>query len=117
MKKLDNRTEKIYFKDAEILEDQWNFLTVEIAKYIEGGDAVVAEQFRYPPFPPVLIISSLTHKLVYRLLNYLETQLKGPGVKTASEMTKWYTKLLENVRLRHRKLLRFSRYAGPLGQS
>jgi len=46
MKKLDNRTEKIYFKDAEILEDQWNFLTVEIAKYIEGGDAVVAEQFR-----------------------------------------------------------------------
>jgi len=54
MKKLDNRTEKIYFKDAEILEDQWNFLTVEIAKYIEGGDAVVAEQFRYCPYSNVL---------------------------------------------------------------
>jgi len=54
MKKLDNRTEKIYFKDAEILEDQWNFLTVEIAKYIEGGDAVVAEQFRYYPHSNVL---------------------------------------------------------------
>lgn len=46
---------------------------------------------------------------MFRLLNYLETQLKGPSVKTAAEMTKWYTKLLENVRLRHRKLLRFSR--------
>lgn len=57
MKKLDNRTEKIYFKDAEILEDQWNFLTVEIAKYIEGGDAVVAEQFRYYPPSNVLIPS------------------------------------------------------------
>src|SRR5947207_9296083 len=54
--------------------------------------------------------SSLTHKLVHRLLNYLETQLKGPNFRTASEMTKWYTKLLENVRLRHRKLLRFFRY-------
>jgi hypothetical protein len=49
-KKLDNRTEKVYFKDAEILEEQWNFLSVEIAMYIEGGDAVVAEQFRYFPF-------------------------------------------------------------------
>jgi len=48
-KKLDNRTEKIYFKDAEILEDQWNFLTLEIANYVEGGDAVVAEQFRWNP--------------------------------------------------------------------
>jgi mitogen-activated protein kinase kinase kinase len=42
-------------------------------------------------------------------LNYLETQLKGPSLKTTSEMTRWYTKLLENVRLRNRKLLRFSR--------
>jgi hypothetical protein len=46
-KKLDNRTEKILFKDAEILEEQWNFLSVDIAMYVEGGDAVVAEQFRY----------------------------------------------------------------------
>jgi mitogen-activated protein kinase kinase kinase len=61
--------------------------------------------------------SSLTHKLVYRLLNYLETQLKGPSVKTAAEVTKWYTKLLENVRLRHRKLLRFSRYICRRSQS
>ena len=57
MKKLDNRSEKIYFKDAEILEDQWNFLTVEIAKYIEGGDAVVAEQFRYYPHSNALTLS------------------------------------------------------------
>jgi len=55
-KKLDNRTEKVYFKDAEILEDQWDFLTLEIAKYIEGGDAVVAEQFRYLNLFALLII-------------------------------------------------------------
>ena len=55
-KKLDNRTEKVYFKDAEILEDQWDFLTLDIAKYIEGGDAVVAEQFTYLGLFTLLIV-------------------------------------------------------------
>jgi hypothetical protein len=46
-KKLDNRNEKIFFKDAEILEEQWNMLSLDISRYVEGGDAVLAEQFRY----------------------------------------------------------------------
>jgi mitogen-activated protein kinase kinase kinase len=54
MRKLDNRTEKVYFKDAEILEHQWDFLNVNITKYIEGGDAVLAEQFRFPACPTLI---------------------------------------------------------------
>lgn len=34
------------FKEAEILETEWNFVNI-IGRYIEGGDIEIAEQFRY----------------------------------------------------------------------
>jgi mitogen-activated protein kinase kinase kinase len=34
------------FKEAEILETEWNFSN-EIGRYIEGGDIEVAEHFRF----------------------------------------------------------------------
>lgn len=39
------------FKEAEILETEWNFVNM-IGRYIEGGDIEIAEQFRYA-FPPL----------------------------------------------------------------
>lgn len=39
------------FKEAEILETEWNFVNM-IGRYIEGGDIEIAEQFRYA-FPPI----------------------------------------------------------------
>ncbi|BFZ60124.1 Suppressor of Sensor Kinase (SLN1) [Saitoella coloradoensis] len=95
--KLGSGSKSVYFKEAEILEAEWDYLN-DICRYIEGGDLQVAEQF-----------SSLTNKLLNRVMNYFETQLKGPSVQTGTEMTRWYSKLLENVRLRHRKLLRFAK--------
>ncbi len=56
-----------------------------------------------------LMYSALTNRLLNRVLNYFQSQLCGPKTKTSIEMQKWYTTLLENVRLRHRKLLRFSK--------
>lgn len=38
------------FKEAEILETEWNFSN-NIGQYIEGGDVKVAEQFRYARSP------------------------------------------------------------------
>ena len=43
--------------------------------------------------------------------------MEGPDIRTSTEVTRWYTKLMENVRLRHRKLLRFSRILGSRFQN
>ncbi|ORY75407.1 hypothetical protein BCR37DRAFT_352181 [Protomyces lactucae-debilis] len=95
--KLGSSANGSHFKEAEILEDQYAFLD-RIAKFVEGGNIHVAEQF-----------SALTNKLIGRVLGEFKSQLAGPKSKTASEMRKHYSALLENTRLRHRKLLRFSK--------
>jgi mitogen-activated protein kinase kinase kinase len=95
--KLGSNARGSHFKEAEILEDQYIFLD-RIAKFVEGGNIHVAEQF-----------SALTNKLIGRVLGDFKAQLADPKVKTASEMRKHYSALLENTRLRHRKLLRFSK--------
>ena len=86
-----------HFKEAEILEHEYEFLD-HVCQYVEGGEVQVAEQF-----------TALTYKLMHRILQSFDAGLVGPKTKTAAEMQKHYTQLLENTRLRHRKLLRFSK--------
>ncbi|CCG82258.1 MAP kinase kinase kinase wis4 [Taphrina deformans PYCC 5710] len=95
--KLGSNSRGNYFKEAEILESEYEFLD-KISKLVEGGDVHVAEQF-----------SALTHKLMTRVFTDFQSQLSGPKSKTAAEMQKHYSANFENVRLRHRKLLRFSK--------
>ncbi|KAK9471297.1 uncharacterized protein V1510DRAFT_420609 [Dipodascopsis tothii] len=54
------------FREAELLEADWNFLK-GLGTYIDGADVEVAEQ-----------MSALTSKLVGRLVTYFERQLRGP---------------------------------------
>ena len=85
------------FKEAEVLEQEWDFSN-EIGRHLQGGDVEVAEQF-----------SSLTHKAFYRLSQVFEKDLQRKPQETAAEMTKRYKQSLDSVRVRQRMLQRFSR--------
>ncbi|RDW88878.1 hypothetical protein BP6252_00910 [Coleophoma cylindrospora] len=85
------------FKEAEVLETEWDFSN-EIGRHLQGGDVEVAEQF-----------TSLTHKAFYRLNATFERELQRKPKETAAEMTKRYKQSLDSVRVRQRMLQRFSR--------
>ena len=97
--KLKSGSKALYFKETDILEDQWNFV-LQICEEIDGADIIVAERF-----------CSLTNRLMKRITNYFETQLRTPDNKNMNdeETLFWYSTILENVRLRYRKLHRFSK--------
>ncbi|KZF26279.1 MAP kinase [Xylona heveae TC161] len=88
------------FKEAEILEQEWEFST-ETGRHLEGGDAEVAEQF-----------SSLTAKALTRLTAHFEKELQRRPEEVPSDMDKRYKQILDSVRVRQRKLFRFSRILG-----
>ncbi|KAJ5047474.1 uncharacterized protein L3040_003298 [Drepanopeziza brunnea f. sp. 'multigermtubi'] len=85
------------FKEAEVLEQEWDFSN-EIGRHLQGGDVEVAEQF-----------SSLTHKAFFRLSHTFERDLQRKPKESAPEMTKRYKQVLDSVRVRQRMLQRFSR--------
>ncbi len=85
------------FKEAEILEQEWEFSN-QIGRQLEGGDIEVAEQF-----------SSLTAKALLRLTAHFEKELRSKPEESAIEMEKRYKAILDSVRVRQRKLFRFSR--------
>ncbi|KAL7266257.1 Suppressor of Sensor Kinase (SLN1) [Rhizina undulata] len=85
------------FKEAEILETEWHFSN-DIGRFIEGGDVEVAEQF-----------SSLTSKLLTRLMSHFEKELQKPPEKRGDEISRRYKLILDSVRVRQRKLFRFAR--------
>jgi len=85
------------FKEAEVLESEWDFSN-EIGRHLQGGDVEVAEQF-----------TSLTHKAFHRLSQTFEKELHRKPKETAAEMTKRYKQSLDSVRVRQRMLQRFSR--------
>lgn len=55
--------------------------------------------------------STLTHRLLLRVLGYFETQLQVLETRdmTLNDMLRWFSQTLDNVRARHRKLLRFGK--------
>ena len=85
------------FKEAEILEQEWDFSN-DIGRYLEGGDVEVAEQF-----------SGLTAKALQRLTSHFENELTRKPDENAVDTDKRYKQILDSVRVRQRKLFRFSR--------
>ncbi|KAI9714019.1 MAG: Suppressor of Sensor Kinase (SLN1) [Bogoriella megaspora] len=86
------------FKEAEIMEQEWHFSN-DLARHLEGGDVDVAEQF-----------CSLTSKSLLRLTIHFEKELQlKPEEVPGAEMDKRYKQILDSVRVRQRKLFRFSR--------
>jgi len=86
------------FKEAEILEQEWEFAN-KLGRHLEGGDIEVAEQF-----------SSLTWASMRRLANNFERELqKKPEEIQTLDVDRRYKQILDAVRVRQRKLFRFSR--------
>ena len=85
------------FKEAEILEQEWDFSN-SIGRYLDGGDVEVAEQF-----------SGLTAKALQRLTTHFERELQRRPEENAAEVDKRYKQILDSARVRQRKLFRFSR--------
>lgn len=85
------------FKEAEILEQEWDFSN-EIGRFLEGGDVEVAEQF-----------SGLTAKALQRLTTHFERELTRKPDENEVDVDKRYKQILDSVRVRQRKLFRFSR--------
>ena len=85
------------FKEAEILEQEWDFSN-SIGRFLDGGDVEVAEQF-----------SGLTAKALQRLTSHFERELQRKPEENANDIDKRYKQILDSVRVRQRKLFRFSR--------
>ncbi|PFH54762.1 hypothetical protein AMATHDRAFT_134504 [Amanita thiersii Skay4041] len=84
----------MYLKETDVLEAQWATLN-DISSTVPGGSFVVAEN-----------LCSLVNKLMIRMTNYFDTQVR----MTPEQIISWYGKVLDSVRLRYRKLQRFARY-------
>lgn len=112
-KLLDStRLRKLFrtFREPDELAEQWEFFKL-IGFRLGKGGALILEQF-----------SVLTNKLMLRLHNYFESQIKGPPalllssalllqpLETASqEVTRWYTTTRVNVGQMKRKSVGFKR--------
>ena len=86
------------FKEAEILEQEWEY-SYGIGRQLESGDIEVAEQF-----------SALTAKSLQRLMIHFERELVPRPNETVADMDKRYKSILDSTRIRQRKLYRFSRF-------
>ncbi|CAG8546708.1 956_t:CDS:2 [Diversispora eburnea] len=97
--KYGYKNKTVFFKEAEILENEWSFLS-GICHHITGGDAEIAEQF-----------CGLTNKLLQSVMTYFGSELDNvPLNADASNLSKIYNKILDSVRLRSRKLMRFTKF-------
>ncbi|KIL71828.1 hypothetical protein M378DRAFT_115409 [Amanita muscaria Koide BX008] len=116
----------VYVKETDVLEAQWATLN-DVSSAVTGGSCIVAEN-----------LCSLVNKLMIRMTNYFDTQVRVPMGEDKSEHTRstrlvdrgheehvmarsrhrkmtpeqvisWYGKMLDSVRLRYRKLQRYAR--------
>ncbi|CAG8493723.1 12939_t:CDS:2 [Acaulospora colombiana] len=83
------KNKTVFFKEAEILENEWSFLS-EICHHIAGGDRETAEQF-----------CILTNLLLQSVTTYFGSELDNvPTNVDASNLSKIYNRILDSVRLR-----------------
>ena len=85
------------FKEAEILEQEWEFCN-DIGRHLDTGDVEVAEQF-----------SGLTAKALQRLTSHFGRELERRPEEDGQGIEKRYKQILDSVRVRQRKLFRFSK--------
>ncbi len=97
-RKFRARRSTLWFKDTEALEAEWLFLQ-KISGQIRNGDMMIATE-----------MCNLVDRLFMSLTSYFQTNMR-PSSKCATEqdMIKWFTRLLENVRIRSRKILQLAK--------
>lgn len=81
--KLKSGVKGIYFKETDVLEAQWATFN-DVSLTVNGGSSLVAEQLWcvfgafYTIIKLISIDSALTNKLMVRVTNYFETQVRVP---------------------------------------
>ncbi|KAF0464858.1 MAP kinase kinase kinase wis4 [Gigaspora margarita] len=97
--KVKSGFKTVFFKEAEILDSEWAFLS-GICRHIAGGEIETAAQF-----------CMLTNKLLQSIMTNFDSELENvPNDVDCANKSKVYNKILDSVRLRSRKLLRFTRF-------
>ncbi|KAK9475767.1 hypothetical protein V1514DRAFT_339114 [Lipomyces japonicus] len=92
----DNDRHKV-FVEAEDLESELKF-SMEVARNMDSVDVKVANYF-----------SHVEAKIIERLHLHFERQMKGPLLKTAPELEKWYNPMIDHIQGYQRRLQRFAR--------
>ncbi|KAI8819541.1 uncharacterized protein EV422DRAFT_497758, partial [Fimicolochytrium jonesii] len=104
--RLKSTTDTSFFKEAEMLENEWNFMS-NLCFFIQGGDVETAVQF-----------CQLEAELLRKVLNYLQKGMDGLGdpcvadgnfAMGGSGLVKWYARMWDNVKSRAGKLLQFQK--------
>ncbi|KAG8961924.1 Suppressor of Sensor Kinase (SLN1) [Tulasnella sp. 419] len=123
--KLKSAHRGIYFKETELLEGHWEIME-EVTMATKDGGLLVAEH-----------VCSLTNKLVLRVITSFLGQMRNPvlhehhddnnrasptrtkfpaiinepakGSQEGEETLRWFSKVLDGVKLRQRKLLHYGR--------
>ncbi|KAL0950739.1 hypothetical protein HGRIS_007513 [Hohenbuehelia grisea] len=72
--KLKSGVKAIYFKETDVLESQWATFN-DVSSTVTGGSCLVAEQ-----------LCALTNKLMVRVTNYFETQVRVPVAEEKRNM-------------------------------
>ncbi|KAM3583164.1 Suppressor of Sensor Kinase (SLN1) [Umbelopsis sp. WA50703] len=85
-------------RECEVMEKEWEFMKETICRYVKGGDSECAEQF-----------CLLTNRLLISLMKDYTKCLKSPEIAQATGVDNEYPKVLQNMRMRARKLLRFAK--------
>ncbi|CAO3666433.1 unnamed protein product [Umbelopsis ramanniana] len=85
-------------RECEVMEKEWDFLKETICRSIKGADRECAEQF-----------CLLTNRMLITLMKHYTKCLKAPEALKASGMDSEYAKVLQSMRMRARKLLRFAK--------
>ncbi|KAK1216773.1 Suppressor of Sensor Kinase (SLN1) [Marasmius sp. AFHP31] len=105
-RKLKGGAKGGYLKETEVLDAQMPTLN-DVSLTVAGGSRLVAEQ-----------LCSITSKLMFRVVNYFDAQIRVPEEPGDSNNSKgmtdkqkaaWYGKILDSVKSRYRKLQRFAR--------
>lgn len=130
-----------HFKETEFLEAQSDLLN-DVAAAIDGGSILVAEQlWKVWPYRRSLLladplISMVLHRLIVRVTENFEKLVNNPvpepssamhavmRVRTTStdgeggqgDIVGWYARLLDNVRVRYRRLRNFTKYTSLFGR-
>ncbi|KIY65889.1 kinase [Cylindrobasidium torrendii FP15055 ss-10] len=99
--KLRLGSKHLHFKETDVLEAQWPTF-IDISMTIAGASAKVAEH-----------LCTLMQRLIVRLVNHFDTQVRRPPTakteEAAGKTAEWYTRMLDQSRLRYRKIQRYAR--------
>ncbi|EEB09563.2 STE/STE11 protein kinase [Schizosaccharomyces japonicus yFS275] len=94
--KLRSGSVMVFLKEPEILRDEWEFLN-SVCPYIQHGSKIMAEKF-----------TGLASELMANVIPQYQKQLEDLP-EDDDILIPWFRNVLDNVRVRFRKLMSFTR--------